>query len=76
LVCAAGTEAALREAYTRDWLAQMQALAEHPEKYLLPGCYVAVLESSPFIEEGLRSAANRQGRAVVLGILKEIPRAD
>jgi hypothetical protein len=76
LVCQDGKEAALREAYRKDWLQQMQLLREHPEAYLLPGCYVAILESSPFIEEGMRSATNRRGRAVVFGILKEIPRAD
>jgi hypothetical protein len=36
----------------------------------MPGCYIAVLESNPFIEEGLRDAGQRKSESVVYGIMK------
>jgi hypothetical protein len=61
----------LRQAFPMNWLDHYQALTEKPQDFLLPGCYIAALDASPFIEEGLRDAQDRAGRSVVYGIMKE-----
>jgi hypothetical protein len=66
----------LRQFYQQGWLRDMRELTDRPQRYLLPGCYLADLEGTPFIEEGLRQAENRQGRSVVYGIWKEPRHAD
>jgi hypothetical protein len=65
----------LRQAYRSDWFKHYQELTATPQNYLLPGCYIAVLDAAPFIEEGLRNAQTRAGRSVVYGIMKEPPDA-
>jgi hypothetical protein len=72
---AEGSPAALRLAYAGDWLDALKRLAAEPRGCLRPGCYVAVLEGSPFIEDGLRTYQSRKGGSVVFGILKEAPDA-
>jgi hypothetical protein len=59
----------LRRAYGQDWLDLVDALRRQPELYLRPGCYIAVLESAPFLEPGLCHAEMRRGQSVVLGIM-------
>ncbi|HYT93127.1 MAG TPA: hypothetical protein VEL76_30700, partial [Gemmataceae bacterium] len=58
----------LRQTYTANWL---KAFEHDPLTYLRPGCYVAVLNSAPFIEDGLRTYQSRKGRSIVFGIMKE-----
>ncbi len=53
------------------WLAGLQDMTDHPKQYLLPGCYVATLETTPFVEGVLRHAQTRKGRSVVFGLMKE-----
>jgi len=62
---------ALRDVYRGDWLPAIQKAHDRPEALLRPGCYVALLEATPFLEEGLRNAEYRQGRSVVYGVMKD-----
>jgi hypothetical protein len=62
---------ALRSAYLADWLEQAESLTTSPERYLMPGCYIAQLAAAPFIEEGLRGADMSKRSLVVYGIMKE-----
>ena len=62
----------LRGIFTSDdWIENIKRLKRSPEKYLRPGCYIATLDTSPFIEEGLRNVTDKQYRSVVYGILAE-----
>lgn len=62
----------LRGIFTSDnWIENIERLKKAPEEYLRPGCYIATLEASPFIEEGLRDVTDKQYSAVVYGILAE-----
>lgn len=54
-----------------NWIENIERLKINPEEYLRPGCYIAVLEACPFIEEGLRNVTEKQYSAVVYGILAE-----
>jgi hypothetical protein len=65
----------LKEAFegVGGWPASVEAMAEHPAQYLRPGCYLAVLDDSPFLEQGLRYTQSRRLRSVVFGIMKEMP---
>jgi hypothetical protein len=65
----AGQENSVRQVFAGDWLAMVDYLATNPEDYLRPGCYIAVMEVSPFLETGLRHATTK-GRSVVCGIMK------
>jgi hypothetical protein len=51
-----------------QWLHQLKELAAKPEQSLAPGCYLALLESAPFIEAGLRDARERKARTLVYGV--------
>jgi hypothetical protein len=62
---------ALRQVYQRDSLTNINNLSKSPQTWLLPREYLATLEASLFIEDGLAKAKTRKTRAVVLGILKE-----
>lgn len=65
----AGNKAALRELFTaNDWPGMMKDVAKNPQNVLAPGCYLATLEASPFIEEGLRNVRTRKGGALVYGV--------
>jgi hypothetical protein len=63
--------AALRRLYGEDWLRHYDKLTAHPQDYLLPGCYIATLGATPFLEEGLQGARQHDSRSVVYGILRE-----
>jgi hypothetical protein len=65
----AGNEAALRELFaTNDWLGKMKDVPMNPQNFLAPGCYLAAMDASPFIEEGLKEVKTRKGRALVYGV--------
>ncbi len=51
-----------------DWLGKMKYIEQNAGQYLMPGCYLAVLDSSPFVEEGLKDVKTRKARALVYGV--------
>jgi hypothetical protein len=65
---AAGTPSRLREAYDGDWLKQFKTFSAEPQTVLMPNCYMAVLNGSPFVEEGLKNVKTRTGRNLVYGV--------
>jgi hypothetical protein len=65
-----GNGARLREAFAQDWLKLVDTLSAKPEEYLRPGCYIAVLDSAPFLQPGISSATHRASRSVVFGVMK------
>jgi hypothetical protein len=67
---AAGQVQQLRRAFAQPWLEQIDAMTAAPESYLRPGCYLALLDSAPFIPPGLPAATTRPTRSAVYGILK------
>jgi len=66
---ASGKVQDLRKPYTDDWTSMMKSVT-NPSSLLRPGCYLAVLDSCPFIEEGLRGVKERRAEALVYGIMK------
>ena len=56
---------------SEDWIENIEHLKINPQKYLRPGCYIASLDASPFIEEGLRNVWKKRYSSVVYGILDE-----
>ena len=54
-----------------NWIDNIEHLKINPGKYLRPGCYIAFLDASPFIEEGLQNVTEKQYSSVVYGILAE-----
>jgi hypothetical protein len=65
----AGNEAALRGLFaTNDWLGKLKDVSVNPQNFLTPGCYLALLDASPFVEEGLKNVKTRKGRALVYGV--------
>jgi hypothetical protein len=67
----AGTPAALRAAYNQDWLGLYGKLTARPGDYLMPGSYLAALQTTPFLEEAMPGASAHNSRALVVGIMKE-----
>jgi len=63
----------MRMTFSQDWLEGFESLRKNPDAFLRPGCYLAVLEASPFLEEGLRSARTKKSLAMVYGIKQESP---
>jgi hypothetical protein len=61
----------LRDLYQGDWLAGMERLSKTPPAFLPSHCYLAELDESPFVEDGLRSAPHRQLHSLVVGIPRE-----
>ena len=67
-----GEMTGLRGIFTSDnWIESINRLIGAPEEYLRPGCYIATLGSSPFIEEGLQNLTHMEYSSVVYGILDE-----
>jgi hypothetical protein len=65
----AGNEAALRGLFANnDWLGKMTNVPVNPQNFLAPGCYLAAMDASPFVEEGLKDVKTRKGRALVYGV--------
>ena len=54
-----------------DWLRAIEHLKTKPEEYLRPRCYIATLETSPFIEKGLQRVSEERYSSTVYGILAE-----
>ena len=62
----------LRGIFASDnWMKNIEDLKTNPEKYLRPGCYIASLDATPFIEEGLQKVNDKRHSSVVYGILAE-----
>jgi hypothetical protein len=62
----------LRQVYgSSDWSGALSLALEKPEELLAPRTYLAVLDSSPFLEQGLARARLRGARGVVLGLMGE-----
>jgi hypothetical protein len=53
-----------------NWLRSIDHAYRMPNDLLQPGRYIAVLESSPFVDEGLK-AKHRQTKSIVVGIPRE-----
>ncbi|HKQ79660.1 MAG TPA: hypothetical protein VJ810_38560 [Blastocatellia bacterium] len=71
----AGNETGLRDLFTgSDWIEKIKEVEQNPQKFLMPGCYLAVVDASPFIEEGLKNVEIRKGRSLVYGISAEAER--
>jgi hypothetical protein len=63
---------AWREIYSNtDWLAMGKTLRDEPARFLGPGTYVAFVESSPFLEQGLKNAHVRPTESVILGVMAD-----
>lgn len=69
---AAGTPSSLREVYSDDWLKKFKTLGDKPQEVLMPNCYLAVLNATPFVEEGLKNVKARTGRNLVYGVGGEV----
>ena len=68
---AAGTASALRATFASSWIESIEAVAAHPERFMLPHSYVALLDDTPFAEPGLpEKGTKRADRTLVYGILK------
>ena len=52
-----------------DWLKAIEHLKTEPEEYLRPGCYIATLETAPFIEKGLQKVSEERYSSTIYGIL-------
>jgi hypothetical protein len=61
--------AGLRGLFTADeWLGEMKTAERAPQRYLTPGCYLAALAVSPFVEEGLKGVETRKAHTLVYGV--------
>ena len=56
---------------SEDWIGSIERLKAEPENFLNSGCYIATLNASPFIEDGLRKTTEKSYRSIVYGILNE-----
>ena len=66
-----GVAEGLRTAFVEyDWF-DMSKWTKGPANLLMQGCYIAVLDSSPFLDEGLRNVGVRRTESVVYGIMKK-----
>src|SRR5262245_60775565 len=63
-----GEVAGLREAFRSELWDRIKQYPEKPLDVLDAGCYLAKLDSSPFLEEGLRGNVSRKALTVVYGI--------
>jgi hypothetical protein len=56
---------------SENWIKNIEGLKINPQRYLRPGCYIATLDASPFIEEGLQKVTEKRYSSIVYGILAE-----
>jgi hypothetical protein len=63
--------ASLRVVYTGDWSALGERMKFEGPGLLQPRTYLAVMESAPFVDDGMPGASVRKTRSAVYGILKE-----
>ncbi len=61
---------ALRSLYRSDWTQLITDRKSRANNALAPGRYVATVEGSPFMQDGLSDAEVRQGNSIVIGIMK------
>lgn len=54
-----------------NWNRIFGMMKARPENLLEPGTYVALLDGTPFFQEGLAGAVQRNSRSVVFGIMKD-----
>jgi hypothetical protein len=54
-----------------DWVNTALIASQRPADVLGPRMYLAVVEGSPFLEQGLQGAAVRESASVVLGVMAE-----
>ncbi|MBL7132804.1 MAG: hypothetical protein ISS78_01780 [Phycisphaerae bacterium] len=64
----------MRSAYATNWTGNVDAFIRSPTKYLRPGTYIALLDGTPFIAEGLEGAKSQKCRSVVYGIMSGEPK--
>jgi hypothetical protein len=60
-----------RVVYGSDWIRGCSPVVANPKDYLSPRSYLAQVEDSPFLEDGLRDAKTRRCRSIVLGFPRE-----
>jgi hypothetical protein len=58
----------LRVVFDQPWNASLQELRTSPEKFVKPGCYVAVVKKSPFLDDPLVAAPQEGSFGVIYGI--------
>jgi hypothetical protein len=63
-----GAADGLRNVYTNSWLQMINQSEVNPREALSSGCYLAILDASPFVEEGLRNVNTRKAKSLVYGI--------
>jgi hypothetical protein len=63
-----GEVAGLREAFRSEWWERIKQYKEKPLDALEAGCYLATLDSTPFLEEGLRGNVSRKALTIVYGV--------
>jgi len=61
----------LHEGFYADWLQLSGKMQASPAAFLRPGCYLAVCDDAPFLEQGLRHAQTRKLSSIIYGIMKE-----
>jgi hypothetical protein len=62
---------AARAVYAEDWIRVYSPVAANPKNHLSPRSYLAQVEDSPFLEDGLRDAKTRKCRSIVIGFPRE-----
>jgi hypothetical protein len=65
---ASGAANRLRDVFIDNWLEMINNIEVNPREALAAGCYLAVLDASPFVEEGLRNVKTRKVKTLVYGI--------
>jgi hypothetical protein len=65
---ASGAADRLRDVYISNWLEMFNSMEVNPREALAAGCYLAVLDASPFVEDGLRDVKTRKSKTLVYGI--------
>jgi hypothetical protein len=66
----------IRGLFDKEWDRAVNAAFESAgdafaRQYLRPGSYIALMEATPFCEDGLAHARHRNSRGIVFGILKD-----
>jgi hypothetical protein len=58
----------LRGLFEERWNLSLAQLKDHPEHYVAPGCYLAVVKQSPFLEDPIPSAIQEGSVGVIYGV--------
>jgi hypothetical protein len=59
-------------ASANDWATAMKATPGKAEQLLVPRSYLAVVEGSPFLEQGMKGARERPTPSYVLGLMADL----